>query len=138
MRRVAFALVFALSAFAAQARADDPSRVRTEPWNIASLMDRAGVDRAWVERVSEMLPATVRELTDTAEWENRVSELIPVQMQHMPGMGDTKDDKEMRAMVIAMGAMSAYMIAAMPFTLSGVAWAVGGGVAAQYWYDNHR
>jgi hypothetical protein len=134
----AFVLAAALLVFAGDARAGDPSASVRDRWSLASLMDRAGVDRAWADRVAEMLPASVRELPDAAELQVHISELIPAQLKHLPGLGDHKEDQEMRAMVIAMGAMSGYMIAAMPFTLSGVAWAVGGGVAAQYWYDNYR
>lgn len=61
----------------------------------------------------------------------------PAQLSHdtMSGMSP---EEEMRSMTIAMGAMTGYMVAVMPVTVSAVAAAVIGGYAAAAWYDYTR
>lgn len=137
MRLAVPALAVLLMAGIPGARAEEPDPAPTQLWDVSAVLDRAGIDRVWLDRAVAVVPTSLRNL-DTADLPAQLEGYLSAQLKQMPGMGHSKQDEEMRAMVIAMGAMSGYMVAAMPLSLSGVVWAVAGGWAANYWYDNYR
>lgn len=68
-----------------------------------------------------------------------LTHMEPTPAQHSHGtMSGMSPEDEMRSMTIAMGAMTGYMVAVMPVTVSAVAAAVIGGYAAAAWYDYTR
>ena len=136
MRRAVLILALVLLAGSPRALAEEPGPERDALWNSAVFLDGTKLEPVFPDRTVPVVVAP-----PSAENRGLIARLVayvPAQAQHLPGLGHDKGDEEMRAMVVAMGAMSGYMLAAMPLSLSGVVWAAAGGIAANYWYDNYR
>lgn len=137
MRKFAVALTLVAMTGSVPALAQQTMAPHAEASTVGALIERAGLNSEWVLRAVDSMPQSVREI-DAHGLSQRLGEYVPAQLQGVPGLGNSDEDAQMRAMVITMGAMSGYMLAAMPISFSGVIWAVAGGYAASYIYEHSR
>jgi len=101
---------------------------RREIWLALSVVAVVGSAGGPASADSDLAPAVVSRLA-------QADTTMPHAGSMHGGGHEAADDFNMRAMYVAMGAMTGYMVAVMPVTTTAVAAAAGAGIATMWVYD---